>query len=127
MKRIVLIDDDDTTNYLNKLIIERSQLVDEVLSFDTAEKALDFFSHQGSQTDKALVLLDINMPIMNGWQFLDQYQAIKNGNDSNKIVILTSSINPTDKQMAEDKPVITDYKAKPLSIDMVGELVANHL
>lgn len=127
MKRIVLIDDDETTNYLNRLIIERSKLVDEVLSFYSPQDALDFFSNHKSQADKALVLLDINMPIMNGWQFLEQYQSIYNENNGSKIVILTSSINPTDKQMAEEKSVIADYKAKPLSIDMVGELVANYL
>lgn len=126
MKRIVLIDDDATTNYLNKLIIERSDLVDEVLSFDSAQEALSFFNQDNSSEDEALVLLDINMPIMSGWQFLDQYQTMQN-KGSNKIVILTSSINPADKQMAEEKVGILDYKSKPLSIDMVNELVSSYL
>ena len=73
MKRIVLIDDDATTNYLNKLIIERSALVDEVLTFDSAEEALKYFNQNNSEEDQSLVLLDINMQIMNGWQFLDHY------------------------------------------------------
>ncbi len=126
MKRIVLIDDDATTNYLNKLIIERSDLVDEVLSFDSAQEALSFFNQDNSSEDEALVLLDINMPIMSGWQFLDQYQTMQN-KGSNKIVILTSSINPADKQMAEEKVGILDYKSKPLSIEMVNELVSSYL
>lgn len=126
MKRIVLIDDDETTNYLNKLIIERSELVDEVISFDSAEDALRFFNEHRTEEDEALVLLDINMPIMNGWQFLDHYQALKDS-DSNKIVILTSSINPADKQKAEEKRMILDYKAKPLSVEMISELVTSYL
>lgn len=126
MKRIVLIDDDSTTNYLNKLIIERSHLVDEVLTFDSAEDALIFFSQNESEEDQALVLLDLNMPVMNGWQFLDQYQAM-NGSKANKIVILTSSINPADKQMADQKERVLDYKSKPLSIDMLNELVVTYL
>ncbi|WP_425391549.1 response regulator [Ekhidna sp.] len=126
MKRIVLIDDDETTNYLNKLIIERSKLVDEVVSFDSAQDALNFFSNNHSEEDESLVLLDVNMPIMNGWQFLDHYHTLDK-NNSNKIVILTSSINPADKQLAEEKKGIIDYKAKPLSIEMINELVSNHL
>lgn len=125
MKRIVLIDDDATTNYLNKMIIERSELVDEVLSFDSAQEALDYFSVNALPVDESLVLLDINMPIMDGWQFLDHYKKI-NGHEVSKIVILTSSINPSDKQMAEQQN-IKDYKSKPLSIDMLNELVASYL
>ncbi|MEQ9468018.1 MAG: response regulator [Ekhidna sp.] len=125
MKRIVLIDDDATTNYLNKLIIERSKLVDEVLTFDSAEAALVFFRQSASEEDEALVLLDVNMPVMNGWQFLDHYQAM-NGAPSNKIVILTSSINPADKQLAEEKANVMDYKSKPLSVDMLNELVSSY-
>ncbi len=125
MKRIVLIDDDPTTNYLNKLIIERSDLVDEVLTFNSAEEALNYFNTNNSTTD-ALVLLDINMPIMNGWQFLDHYREME-GDKSNKIVMLTSSINPSDKQLADEKNEIVDYKSKPLSVEMLQDLVTSYL
>lgn len=125
MKRIVLIDDDSTTNYLNKLIIERSELVDEVLTFDSAEEALNFFHQNNDPDDEALVLLDINMPIMNGWQFLDHYRAMDIPR-SNKIVMLTSSINPADKLLADEKNDVVDYKSKPLSVDMLKDLVSNY-
>lgn len=126
MKRIVLIDDDATTNYLNKLIIERSALVDEVITFDSAEDALNFFNKNAGSEDESLVLLDINMPVMNGWQFLDQYQSIQD-DGANKIVLLTSSINPTDKQLADEKNNVVDYKSKPLSADMLADLVSTYL
>lgn len=126
MKRIVLIDDDSTTNYLNKLIIERAALVDEVLTFESGKEALDYFRKNQSNEDISLVLLDINMPVMNGWQFLDQYQA-SNGSESNKIVLLSSSINPADKQMAEKKKSVLDFKSKPLSVEMLNDLVTSHL
>lgn len=125
MKRIVLIDDDPTTNYLNKMIIERSELVDEVFTFNSAEEALEFFNTTDSPED-ALVLLDINMPIMNGWQFLDHYKEMDRVK-SNKIVMLTSSINPSDKQMADEKNDVVDYMSKPLSVEMLQELVTTYL
>ena len=126
MKRIVLIDDDSTTNYLNKLIIERASLVDEVLTFESGQEALDFFNQNKDDADTSLVLLDINMPVMDGWQFLDQYQAIEK-KPTNKIVLLSSSINPADKQLAEKKESVLDFKSKPLSIDMLNDLVNSYL
>ena len=126
MKRIVLIDDDSTTNYLNKMIIERSELVDEVLTFDSAEEALNFFNENNDPDDESLVLLDINMPVMNGWQFLDHYGAMDVPR-SNKIVMLTSSINPADKLLADEKSNVVDYKSKPLSVEMLKDLVSDYL
>ncbi len=126
MKKIVLIDDDATTNFLNKLIIEKSNLVDEVLTFDSGQDALNFFNSEKNEEDEMLVLLDINMPVMNGWQFLDHYETL-NKSSSKKIVILTSSINPTDRQLAEGKKEILEYKSKPLSMDMLSDLVDEYL
>lgn len=125
-KRIVLIDDDSTTNYLNKMIIERSQLVDEVLTFDTANDALDYFKTKVEADEGSLVLLDINMPIMNGWQFMDQYIALNGKLKANKVVMLTSSIDPSDKQQAEENLSVAEFKSKPLSVEMVGELVTDY-
>ena len=64
--------------------------------------------------------------VMNGWQFLDQYQSIQS-DGANKIVLLTSSINPTDKQLADEKTNVVDYKSKPLSVDMLEDLVSTYL
>lgn len=125
-KRIVLIDDDSTTNYLNKMIIERSQLVDEVLTFDTANDALNYFKTKVEADEGSLVLLDINMPIMNGWQFMDQYIALNGKLKANKVVMLTSSIDPNDKQQAEENLSVAEFKSKPLSVEMVGELVTDY-
>ena len=124
MKRIVLIDDDSTTNFLNKTIIERSNLVDEVITFEEGIDALDYFKN-ASSSEGVLILLDINMPVMNGWEFLDEYQQI--GKSPNKIVMLTSSINPQDKQQAEDNANVVTFKSKPLSMPIIQELVATYL
>lgn len=126
MRRIVLIDDDSTTNYLNKMIIERTKIVDEVLSFDGGNDALDYFKGKINEEEEALVFLDINMPEMNGWEFLEEFITLNGKLDASKVILLTSSINPNDKQMAEDNSRVTALKSKPLSAQMLDELVNDY-
>jgi CheY-like chemotaxis protein len=125
-RKIVLIDDDSTTNFLNKMIIEKANLVDEIIVFDEPEKALAYFKENKSK-QSALILLDINMPVMNGWEFLDLYAQMQNGSTSDHIVMLTSSIDPEDKQRAEEFKNVSGYRSKPLSIDMLEKLVERYL
>ncbi len=121
-KRIVLIDDDQTTNALNKLIIERSELVDEVLMFEGAEKALNFLKAEKGE-HKSLILLDINMPFMNGWEFLSEYVKLNGARRNDKIIMLTSSIDPSDITKAEEISSVSGYKSKPLSFEMLQSLI----
>ena len=126
MRKVVLIDDDETTNYLNKLVIEKSGLVDDVVVFHSANDALKYHQDHFDEIDGSLILLDINMPIMNGWEFLDSYGALEK-KGSEKIVLLTSSISPSDKKRAAENPFVVDYRSKPLSTELLQELVDVHL
>ncbi len=127
MKRIILIDDDSTTNALNKMIIERSDLVDEVLMFNEAQKALEFFKEEpGDRQNQSLILLDINMPLMDGWEFLNEYIKLNGSRRGEKVVMLTSSIDPKDMTRAEEYGPVSEFKSKPLSIEMLKTLVIKH-
>lgn len=122
-RSIVLIDDDQTTNALNTLIIERAELVDEIITFEQADKALEFFKEE--RESEYLILLDINMPIMNGWEFLQEFSKTKQ--NGVHIVLLTSSIDPTDISKAKKFELVLDFKSKPLSIEMLTNLVGQYL
>ncbi|SNS74404.1 Response regulator receiver domain-containing protein [Ekhidna lutea] len=122
-KRIVLIDDDKQTNFLNKLTIERSNVVDEVVIFSSPLEALDYLNKRPDEEKGSLILLDINMPVMDGWEFLRLY-ATKNQNKAvDKVVMLTSSIDPRDQKLAEENVLVSDLKFKPLSLRMINEIV----
>ena len=75
---IVLIDDDEPTNFLHQLIIERYECTEQVIVFQHAREALRYISElrEGSYLQPDLILLDINMPEMNGWEFMDAYAQL---------------------------------------------------
>ena len=112
---IVLIDDSSLDNKLHKRVIDRTGLARNVLCFPMAEDALDFFRQPGA-IPADLILLDINMPRMSGFEMLDAaLDEFGNSFDPSVVVMLTTSLNPDDKARAETYEVIKDYLQKPLT------------
>src|SRR5690554_6238204 len=96
---IVLIDDDPINNLINKRLISKLDLSPNVVDFLEAEKALKFIAEDSIRN--TLILLDINMPVMNGWDFLNHYGDLeKKRND--KIVMLSSSIDHQDIKKSKE-------------------------
>ena len=114
---ILLIDDDPSVNLLNKFIIEKSAIQANVGEFTNASAALEELS--SGTISPELILLDINMPVMNGWEFAKSYQELPAELRSSKIFILSSSIDPQDKEKAEESPVIDGFYSKPLTVSLL--------
>ena len=117
---ILLIDDDPSINFLNKLVIDRSPIQADVSERTEAAVALEELSN--GHIHPSLILLDINMPLMDGWDFAKSYEKLPESVRTSKIVILSSSINPSDKERAEISPVINGFFSKPLTIDSIQEI-----
>lgn len=117
---ILLIDDDETMNFLNKIIIERAQLNVEVADFTDATAALQEL--QEGRLSPELILLDLNMPIMDGWQFLDKFAELQAVTSKASVVILSSSINPVDLRRAEENNCVKAFYSKPLSVERIKEI-----
>ena len=120
-----LIDDDEIFVYAMKKIINLKQLSRETITFDRVEKALDYFSINKNETALLpdVVLLDINLPGEDGWDFIESFEQISAEMIKKpKIYMLSSSANPADQQKALSNKNIENYYVKPLSKDDFKEI-----
>ncbi|MFL5786531.1 MAG: response regulator [Flavisolibacter sp.] len=130
---VLVIDDDEPTNYFNQMIIEESGCAEHIKVVQSGQEALNYLTEaQGGGQDKNfpcpdLIFLDINMPAMDGWEFLDQYKQLeKEHRDKSIIIMLTTSINPDDKAKAHKMPEIAGFETKPLTREMIDRIVKEH-
>lgn len=107
-RRILLVDDDPIFLTLAELAIKKERKDVEIYKAFNGEEAIEFLSTEEVDT----IFLDLNMPVMNGWEFLEAFANTNNRN--NKIFILTSSIDPSDKKKAEENPLVISMLEKPL-------------
>jgi CheY-like chemotaxis protein len=126
---ILLIDDDEPTNFLHRRVIERHECADKVEVFQDAQSALEFLTMHtdGTYAQPDLILLDINMPGMNGWEFMDAYEKLP-AEQRGRIVVmmLTTSLNPDDKQHADSIQGVKGFLAKPLTKQLLQEILEQH-
>lgn len=126
MKRILLIDDDEISNFLNQSMIKKSGLFEEVNVLNSAVSALDFLRKLESENEPFpdVILLDLMMPVMDGFEFLKELDAIDQGlQKSLKIVMLTSSLDPKDRITAMNNPKVIGFLSKPINQTKISELL----
>jgi CheY-like chemotaxis protein len=129
MKKILCIDDDPVTIMFCTGIIKRNSFAAEVVSALSSKKAIEYYAslQKSSIEDKEdypeLIFLDLNMPIMNGWEFLDEFvKTYFSDFPKTKVAILTSSIDPKDEERAADYSIAISFLSKPLTAKMLNEL-----
>jgi CheY-like chemotaxis protein len=127
-KSVMLIDDDAITNIINTKIITMKYAY-EVKDFSSAQKALEQLKEWGNSFPEKLpfvIFLDINMPVMDGWEFLEEFQKLpKIVQEKSKVYMLTSSIAAEDIEKAKAYHVVNDFVSKPLSHEKLATLFMN--
>jgi len=117
-----IIDDDSIYINLVKRIIETRKLCKNLLIFNDGKESIDYFKALllNLNADKIpdIIFLDLNMPIMDGWEFLEHFTQIKpRFNKTITLYIVSSSINPIDVNRAKSLTEVTDYLIKPININ----------
>ncbi|PRY87011.1 response regulator [Mongoliibacter ruber] len=120
-KSIILVDDDPINNLINKRLITKLSISEKVEEFLEAEKALQRLRSLDSN-EQTLILLDINMPVMNGWDFLNVYLK-EFPERKDEIYVLSSSIDLQDRQKAMQYHVVKGFVEKPLTPEKIKNIV----
>jgi CheY-like chemotaxis protein len=117
----MLIDDSIPINFFHKRLIEKLGMSQQIMTAENGEDALQQL--KGNELHPDLVLLDINMPLINGWEFLEAYHQQHNKPGfSAKVIMLSTSPSEEDRHKAESIPEVFAYYTKPLSIDILKEI-----
>lgn len=119
MEEFIIIDDDQINNYICESMIKTAFPDIHLKCFTDSVEALAILSNTEVSPDTS-ILLDLNIPIMNGWEFLDEF---KKKNINRNLFILSSSIDTLDIETAENDPFIKGYISKPLEEDKVKMII----
>lgn len=128
LSSILLVDDNPTTNFLNQALIEQANMAAHVLVAENGQEALQLL-HQTcvppTPVCPVLILLDINMPVMNGFEFLAAYAQLPPAQHQAKVVMLTTSMLPRDLERVQLLPV-SGVLDKPLTTEKLELLLTQH-
>ena len=128
---ILCVDDDPITLMLSKMVIERCSFSKEIVTAQNGEEALNYFdelllNNLGAEIKRypTLIFLDLNMPIMGGWEFLDLFsktQYVSNF-EMTKVIVLSSTIDPSDIEKSKKYPMVVDFVSKPITKKLLEDL-----
>ncbi len=129
LKCIFLVDDDPHSNFFNERALKKADCVEEIKIYQDASSALDYFQNSKADTfiRPEFLFLDINMPGMNGWEFLEAYKKLDEETKARVVIVmLTTSLSPADREKAKSMEVIQEFNNKPLSQEGVLEIIQKH-
>ena len=129
IREILLIDDDESTNFINKIVLSKTGCAQKIIAIESARKALGLLIEKSSHEPylPELIFLDINMPGMDGWEFLEKFKELPDTYKQHvKVIMLSTSVNPDDKYRALQIEEVLDYKSKPLTMEIAEEIIQCH-
>ena len=126
---VLLIDDDRATNFFNERVVTRHNSFDNINIVQSGKAALDYLTevenHEALKPD--LIFLDINMPAMNGWEFLVEFSKFNSATTEGiKVILLSTSSNPDDVNESINNHSVDDFISKPLSLALLDNVIEKH-
>lgn len=124
LEEILLVDDSEADNFIHRRVITKAACANRVAVCEDGQEALDYLASTRDAVPPrpSLIFLDINMPRMDGWEFLKAYESAGQAN-SPVVVMLTTSCNPDDRSRAESYSSVSAFLSKPLSRESLGAVL----
>jgi CheY-like chemotaxis protein len=127
LEKVICVDDDPIALLLSKLVLSKADFASKVVTAANGEIAIEYLEKPESIIDNQqsenplLILLDLNMPVMDGWEFLEQFNAslYHNHYPTAKVILLSSSIDPNDIERSKEFSMVVDFLPKPLTREML--------
>ncbi|MEI6584483.1 MAG: response regulator [Sediminibacterium sp.] len=131
LKNVCLIDDDKIYQFTATMILEATGLTNSIAAFLNGKDAIGFLKDPNTAQNSQLpdiIFLDINMPVMNGWEFLEEFQQFSASlSQPIKIYLVSSSVDESDINKSKKYPSVTDYVIKPLNRDKYRQLLTSQV
>ena len=118
---VYVVEDDPISSFVIKLALQQHQSFEESIELQNGQIAMDSLV-QADNVRPELILLDINMPVMDGWEFLEKFSELP-FSEKIPVVMLTSSINPDDIEKAKSHPLVKGFLSKPLNQEKLDEVL----
>lgn len=127
VKAVCIIDDDKIYRFTTEKYIEMLGLADKVITYADGEEALDYLKAKSSNSSELpdIIFLDVNMPIMDGWDFIEEYSKIASSFPKKVVLyMVSSSIDERDSNRAKEIAEITDFIVKPITEERLVQLIS---
>ena len=129
IKCVLLVDDDEDCHFFHQRLLTKMNCTEKIALANDGKEAINYIHDAiaGNNTLPELIFLDINMPGMNGWDFLDEFEKLDES-VKNKIIIiiLTTSIHPADKNKSLEYKTVSDFQLKFLSVTTLDGIVSRY-
>ncbi len=127
-QHILLVDDDDVTNFLSREMLRIYLPLPQIDTVMNGQEAIDYLKERAANADELpdIILLDINMPVMDGWEFLAEFENIRRpGFEKINIIMFTSSVYYEDIDKARTYSIVKNIFSKPLDEGKIKEIIAS--
>jgi len=126
MKSILCIDDDPTSLSIQTIILKHNHFCDQTITKTNGQEAIDYYielSRQPNSSYPEIIFLDLNMPVLDGWGFLDKFKSdLYSEFPKTWVYILSSSVDPSDRSRSESYPFVKDFISKPITKEILQKI-----
>lgn len=131
LEKVICVDDDPIALLLSKLVLAKSDFTSQVITAANGEIAIQYLerpeviAENNNSVNPLVILLDLNMPVMDGWEFLEQFSKTLHTQHykTAKVILLSSSIDPNDIERSKDFSMVSAFLPKPLTKEMLQTIL----